>query len=287
MSKKINIVYFTGTGGTERAAKCFEAELSEKGYEVELMRLKGDAYFGYDGKAPLMLLYPVYEMNAPAHVYGWLNSIGSVENIPAFVISVSGGGETSPNTACRTKAIKILESKGYTVSYEEMLTMPANVFIHLKPELSKMLLDVLPIKVKRFVADIDSGKTLRKKPGALDKMFTRLGTRTENGVKEIGQQFTISESCIGCGWCAEHCPTGNITIADKKPIFSDKCNFCLSCIYGCPKKAISTKKGSFAVIKQGYDLREIEKLPTIENANIDALTKGWLYSGMRKYLKDV
>lgn len=286
MLRQIDIVYFSGTGGTERAAKCFEAEFLDKGYELRLMQIKGSTFFGYQGKKPLLLLFPVYEMNAPAHVYDWLKSIGSVDELPAMVISVSGGGEKSPNTACRTKAISLLESKGYAVTYEEMLTMPANVFICLKPELSKTLLEVLPEKVRRIAADIDAGTVRRVKPQALDRLFTRLGAKAAANTKEMGKQFHVSDACIGCGWCAEHCPTGNISISDAKPVFSDKCNFCLSCIYGCPEKAISTKKGSFAIIKQGYDLSEIERLPHIENPDIDNLTKGPLYGGMRKYLKD-
>ena len=281
MEKKINIVYFSGTGGTEKAAKCFETEFINTGYTVKLLRLQAGSYFGYSDNTPLMLLFPVYAMNAPGLVYDWLSSIATSNSVPAMVISVSGGGETSPNTACRVKAIKMLENKGYIVTYEEMLIMPANVFINLKPEISKLLIDALPKKAKRIVSEIDSGKTLRKKPLAIDRLFSSLGHMEEKGAKSIGQTIAVSESCIGCGWCSENCPTGNISIVDGKPSFSDKCNFCLSCIYGCPKKALTPRKGKFAVLKQGYSLNEIEKLPPIESADIDKLTKGWLYGGLK------
>ena len=286
MEKKINIVYFSGTGGTEKAAKCFESEFTNAGYTVCLYRLQAKSYFGYSDNTPLMLLFPVYAMNAPGLVYNWLNSIASVDSVPAMVVSVSGGGETSPNTACRVKAIKMLENKGYIVTYEEMLIMPANVFINLKPEISKLLIDTLPKKAKRIVSEINSGKTLRKKPLVIDRLFSSLGHLEEKGAKSIGQTIVVSESCIGCGWCSENCPTGNISIIDNKPVFSDKCNFCLSCIYGCPNKALTPSKGKFAVIKQGYNLNEIDKMPPVDCSDIDKFTKGWLYGGLRKYLKD-
>ncbi len=287
MEKKINIVYFTGTGGTERAAKCFESEFKEKGYEVGLLRLKGNACFGYSEKTPLLLLYPVYEMNAPANVYDWLNSMGTVDKVPAAVISVSGGGETSPNTACRAEAIQILERKGYTVTYENMLIMPLNVFFQLKPQISWILLDALPKKVKILASDIDRGEVRRTKPRAFDKLLTRYGRREGLKIKTVAKSFIIGEACIGCGWCSEHCPTGNISITDGKPVFSDNCNFCLSCIYGCPKEALKVTKDKFAVIKQGYNLNRLDKFPPIGSGEAEKLTKGWLYSGMRNYLKGI
>ena len=286
MEKQINIVYFSGTGGTERAAKCFEAAFKKAGYTVGLFRLQAESHFGYSENVPLMLLYPVYAMNAPALVYKWISSISVSSSAPAIVISVSGGGETSPNTACRVKAIRMLEDKGYIVTYEEMLIMPANVFINIKPEISKLLIDALPKKAEKIVSEIDSGKTLRKKPHVIDRLFSSLGHLEEKGAKSIGQAIIVSDSCIGCAWCSKNCPTGNISIVNEKPVFADKCNFCLSCIYGCPEKALSPGKGKFAVIKQGYNLYEMEKHPPIENADIDKLTKGWLYGGLRKYLKD-
>lgn len=287
MDKVINIVYFSGTGGTERAAKCFESEFKEKGYEAKLTQIKGTACFGYNEKAPLMLLYPVYEMNAPTHVYDWLNSIETVDKVPAMVISVSGGGETTPNLSSRKEAIALLEGKGYIVTYENMLIMPMNVFFQLNPRISKLVLDALPAKVKAFAEEIDRGVSRRTTPKAFNKLLTRYGRHEGLKVKTCGKSFIIGDSCIGCGWCAEHCPTGNISISDKKPCFSERCNFCLSCIYGCPEKAIMPTKNKFAVIKQGYSLEKLEKQSAISSEEAKKLTSGWLYGNFRKYLSDI
>ncbi|MBP8639705.1 MAG: EFR1 family ferrodoxin [Oscillospiraceae bacterium] len=287
MDKKLNIVYFSGTGGTERAAKCFESEFKSKGYETKLFHLKGTACFGYNEKAPLLLLYPVYEMNAPAHVYDWLNSIEPVDNVPTMVISVSGGGETTPNLSCRKEAISVLESKGYTVTYENMLIMPLNVFFQLNPRISKIIIEALPAKVKAFAEEIDLGVSRRTTPKAFNKLLTRYGRLEGLKVKTCGKSFIISNSCIGCGWCAKQCPTGNISILDEKPSFADKCNFCLSCIYGCSKKAIIPTKNKFAVIKQGYSLKKLEEQPAISYEETKTLTKGWLYGNFKKYISGI
>ncbi|MFB0920738.1 MAG: hypothetical protein QMB62_07635, partial [Oscillospiraceae bacterium] len=78
MEEKINIVYFSGTGGTERAAKCFEAAFTKAGVSVSLFRLK-DVSENYDfGKASFLLLYPVYALNAPKKVHEWIKSLDRV-----------------------------------------------------------------------------------------------------------------------------------------------------------------------------------------------------------------
>ena len=286
MEKRINIVYFSGTGGTERAAKCFDSEFKAKSYETKLLHLTGTAYFGYNEEAPLLLLFPVYEMNAPAHVYDWLNSIKPVDNVPAMIISVSGGGETTPNLSCRKEAIEILEGKGYTVTYENMLIMPLNVFFQLNLRISKLIIEALPVKVKVFAEEIDRGVSRRTTPKAFNKLLTQYGRREGLKVRNCGKSFIISDSCISCGWCAENCPTGNISISDKKPCFADKCNLCLSCIYGCPKKAITPTKNKFAVIRQGYCLNKLDEQPAISSEEAKELTKGWFYGNFRKYLND-
>ena len=47
------------------------------------------------------------------------------------------------------------------------------------------------------------------------------------------------DKCVGCGICADGCPTKNIKIADGKATASTKCTMCYRCISNCPKQAIT------------------------------------------------
>lgn len=285
--KTVQLVYFSGTGGTARIAGCFEKAF--KAYNIDFINteLNKDEYTKIKADF-LVLLYPVYALNAPKPVDEWLSSAPEGGGMPAAVISVSGGGEATPNTACRAGAIRQLEDKGYDVRYETMFVMPSNVFISYDDALTAMLVKIYPLKAKQAVADILSGKRLRTRPNIPDRILTKLGAME----KKIGHLFAeglaADNNCVGCSWCAAHCPRCNITMRNGRPIFGNRCVICLSCVYGCPKRAISPRHGKVLVLKQGYDLKAIEgqarqavDLPTVLRS-----ARGFLYKGVKKYIEE-
>lgn len=89
--------------------------------------------------------------------------IEPVEGRLAVVVSVSGGGEISPNTACRAATLRQLEKKGYKVFYEKMVVMPSNL-IGFDESLSAMVLHATPVIVDKVVAELMVGKWHRTAP---------------------------------------------------------------------------------------------------------------------------
>ena len=60
---------------------------------------------------------------------------------------------------------------------------------------------------------------------------------------------------------------------------------CLGCIYGCPQKALQPTTMKWIVVPEGYDLAALERMgPMTEPIDVPALTRGYLWSGVRKYL---
>lgn len=119
----------------------------------------------------LVVLYAVHASNAPEPVYEWIKSIPKVNKTTTAVISVSGGGEIPPNTACRVGCIRLLEKKGYDVVYEKMIVMPSNWIVPTMDALAVRLLEVLPAKVGNAVHDLLSGVRHRTKPMLIDRFF--------------------------------------------------------------------------------------------------------------------
>lgn len=284
MNKSINIVYFSGTGGTERAAKCFEWEFKQAGYDVKLLHIK-DAFKNFDCEnSTLLLLYSVYALNAPQKVHEWIESLDCFGNVSAAVVSISGGGEISPNTACRASVIKKLQKKGFKVTYENMLIMPSNFGVSAGAPVSRLLLEVLPKKIRTIAAEIDSDIIRRTKPHLFDKLMSGVGKLERFGAHNFGKKIQVGDTCSGCGWCSNHCPAGNITMQSDKPIFGYSCNFCIGCIYGCPSKALEAGTGKFLVFKDGFDLNALEKTQPANIEDVEKLAKGYAWKGVREYL---
>lgn len=286
--KTVSLVYFTGTGGTTRIANCFEEAFKKQDivtYKTELCAKTMNNTYDTD---LLVILFSVYAMNAPLPIDEWLENAHNVNGKPAVVISVSGGGEVTPNTACRRATIKKLESKGYNVIYEKMLVMPSNWIVGIKDDLAIRLLRAAPVKVERIVSDIIAGTRKRTKPNFINRFFSIIARPEKKVGKNFSKKIKVCDTCIGCGWCANNCPRENITMTEGKPVFGEKCVICLRCIYGCPQKALELSGFKFILVKEGYDLKAVEK--RMENIteleSIDALAKGWALSGVKKYLEE-
>ncbi len=287
-NKTVNIVCFTGTGSTGYIADCIEEAFRKHSimtHKTVLNSRTGNTTFDAD---TLVILFPVYAMNAPLPVSEWIESTERVNGKQAIVISVSGGGEVTPNTACRVDTIKKLARKGYKVIYEKMLVMPSNWIVPVKDEIAIMLLRAAPIRVEKIVQDIISGTEYKTKPKTIDRLLSVLGRLEKKATKYFGRKIKVKDTCSGCGWCANNCPRCNITMKDGKPVFGGKCVVCLKCLYGCPQKALEPGCMKFVVIKEGYDYKGVlRRMQGVTDINIDEhLKKGWLWDGVRKYLNE-
>jgi polyferredoxin len=72
--------------------------------------------------------------------------------------------------------------------------------------------------------------------------FNIIGTRIGDMLKL--RRFKLKadpDRCIGCGACTRNCPMGLDVqkMVAKGDMMNDECVMCLTCVDGCPKKAIS------------------------------------------------
>lgn len=286
--KEVSIVYFTGTGSTKRVAKEFEKGFVNKDVRVNCYEINHNNIYNYPDADLLLLIYPVYALNAPEPIYDFIRKLPDLKKCPAAVISVSGGGEITPNTACRLHCIRRLEKKGFPVIYERMVVMPSNFLAATPKELSARLFEVLPDRVCNIINDILAGVSHRTKPSLLNRALSCVGELEKSrvfGGKAFGHHMKVNKSCTGCGLCRKGCPTGNISMKNNIPVFGHQCAICLKCIYSCPKKALRLGIGNFIVLKQGYNVKELEIGTSVKDpADIKKLYKGYSLSGIRKYL---
>lgn len=284
---KVKIAYFSGTGSTARVANAFEKELTGRGVSVIKSEIRKGNLLSEDREDLLVLLFAVHAFNAPGIVYKWIDSLPYNNDMPvsAAVISVSGGGEIMPNTACRVSSIRKLEKKNYRVVYEKMIVMPSNWVVKTDDGLAIRLLGVLPSKVEKIADELLTGIVRRTRPKLVDRIFSKAGEMEKTGTKFFGEKIRINGNCNGCGWCEKSCPANNISTSNNRPVFGRECFLCLKCIYGCPNKALEAGAFKFIVLNEGYDLKAIEKrMEGIEPAPVENLAKGYLWKGVKQYL---
>ncbi|MBR0598719.1 hypothetical protein [Sinanaerobacter chloroacetimidivorans] len=173
--EKIQIVYFTGAGGSVRVASAFACSFSQKGYEVFILPLDQQSC-EYQEKPTiehtvglLVLISPFHAFDAPSTMCSWISGLKGNKEIPTAVITVSVAGQIWLNTAGRANCIKTLEEKGCITFYERMLLMPASIFTPGKAESAAKLLQVLPLKAEHSVAEILGGNVRR--PGKTKLFF--------------------------------------------------------------------------------------------------------------------
>lgn len=204
---EIKIAYYSGTGGTAMAAECFMQRLQEEGCACSTEVITDGRLGMQNNHDLLLLLFPVHALNAPEPVYKWIGNLKAVSGTDAAVISVSGGGEVSPNTACRLSSIKRLSDKGYPIVYDTMLVMPSNFAVPTKKPLASMLLQVLPKKVDEAVKDIFSDTSAKSNPLLFNRILARMAELEKPAAKLWGRGIKALAVCNGCGWCAQNCPS--------------------------------------------------------------------------------
>lgn len=279
-------MYFSGTGCTHHVAEAFRNEIEARGHSVRLHRIgksSGECDEAFD---LLIVCFVVHAANAPRPVLEWVDTQKKRNAVPAAVISVSGGGEVTPNLACRSLIKKKLRKRNFAVFYEKMLVMPSNWIVPTRQVLIDRLLELLPYKVSFCADEILGMKKRVSAPGIGNRIVSFLCRLEHAGAARFGTRITVGASCTGCGVCARDCPAGNIEMVSRTPVFHDSCTLCLRCIYGCPEHALSPGMLKFLAIRDGFDLERMISGRTVVPKELDIKkeTKGYLWLGVRRYL---
>lgn len=256
----ITLAYFSGTGCTKAICDCFEQQLNELGTDCRVVNIPDCEPREIGETDLLIILSPVYAFRLVSLVESWVRELPETNRTLAAVLSVSGGGEISPNTACRVRCKHLLKRKGYQVIYEEMLVMPSNFTIQATQNINLQLIKVMPDKVKQIISNLQSGTNRLTQPKFQDRFFAAIGKTEHLGARIFGAMIHASINCNHCGICSRGCPRMNIRLKNGIPKFGFRCVFCLRCIYSCPQKALSPRILKFTILKNGFNMNQLNEL---------------------------
>jgi ferredoxin len=285
--QRVTLAYFSGTGGTEYAAECMERQLKERGIKVNKKNIAKNPDMGKEEWDLLIILSPVYAFRLADLTEKWVKKLPDGKQKSVAVISVSGGGEVSPNTACRVPCKRYLKRNGYEVVYETMLIMPSNFASHAELQLNLALLTVLPDKTNAIIKDLLDGKKHLTTPIGKDRFITAFGTAEHMGARFFGSKLSATSDCNQCGQCIRECPKKNIHMENGRPKFGFRCMWCMKCIYACNRNAIVPGMMKSVVIKDGFDIKKMSRLAGNEPRKEKySTTSGQLWEGVIKYLNE-
>jgi ferredoxin/flavodoxin len=235
---RINICYFSGTGNTAWVVDQLAAHLVELGEQVQAVsceeitphdpRLQGGNMLG--------IAFPVHGSWAPKNFRAFLGELPPGKGLPLFALASAGyaGGDAA------WYAARPLAARGYQPFLYANLFMPNNLLYPVpEPEKVQKIVDKAGRKIARLAAKIH---TQRRHVEGVHPWGWLIGLMQRPLAEPVERwmlrQLFADEGCTQCGWCADHCPVGNIQVEAGGVRFGEACILCMRCFHQCPEQAI-------------------------------------------------
>lgn len=261
----VALIVFSGTGNTLHVAKHLARALHNLEASVTIITLgldKHEREVAHAFKEKIATFdrigfaFPVLGFGAPVNIVAFAQTLPT-NNAKVFIFK-SAADDHQVNNAASEELEKILTHKGYDVFHDFLYIMPCNFMVSYPKAFSLQMIDALGQKAALHAVEIIEEKRSKLLISKVWHLVARTIHHLESnyGRQRFGQALHTTSQCTLCLTCLKHCPVQNITCEGSVLTFHDKCLFCMRCIYGCPKQAIDAKRYHWAIIKEGYNLKE-------------------------------
>lgn len=252
------ILYFSATGNSAYAARLLSEETGEQVFPVKDYRpVSHNSLPELKPEEKIIFVFPVHSWGPAVSIMEFLKIWEAAGYAGQPVWAVCSCGDD-----CGLAAEvfgKALAKKGISLTGYFSVQMPNNYILLPgfdvdSKDLEEKKLDAVPARIAQIAKVIkgeesnsDDLYTKGSMPGLKTKMVYPLFCKFMADRKK----FYATENCIGCGVCADVCPSSVIEIGkDKRPVWKGTCTQCLACIHNCPVRAIeygneTKKKGRY------------------------------------------
>lgn len=240
--KNAAIIYFSGTGNTRYLAHRIRHELNEIASVCANISKPLNFASIINCCDFIFICYPVYGSAAPEPMELFIEKYAELikgKNTGVVVTQALFSGDGADFMARKLKKL------GANVKCTEHFIMPDNESDVYQKAISEekitKILNKTNKKITVFVSALkkDTYSFRGKNPTA--RLF---GAIQREACKKyfpiLKKNIKVDKKlCVGCGWCEENCPVGNMAVIDKSAVASDKCVLCYRCVNGCKGKAIN------------------------------------------------
>ena len=240
------IAYFSGTGNSLAIARYVADRLG--GDLIPVIRAADRSQEEREADT-IGLVFPIYDFRSPRCIFDYLETVTDIET--KYVFAICTHGTAAPGQSLK-RVQAAIESRGGRLSGGFAVPMPHNgvgcgLFSDSKRASLLQAWKGTADEICEYVLRCDRGRVdssraafamLRPSMLRLAPVILRfLRALVTRGSKGLG--LTASDACTACGVCARVCPTENIELRGKTPVWGDRCLTCFACLHWCPENAIS------------------------------------------------
>ena len=210
------IIFFSGTGNSRYCAEFLGEKLNDNVLDCfEFIRENKPLHI--KSEKPLIFVCPTYSWQIPHILKALIERSYFEGNKNAYFVMTCGSDIGNAEEV--NKEISSQKKFNYMGTLE--IVMPENYIAMFKaPEIkeAERIINQAVPKLQMGVENILNGEIFpskeirfsdRIKSGLINKAFYPLFVKAD--------PFTVKDSCIGCGKCANVCPLGNIILDNQKP----------------------------------------------------------------------
>ncbi len=244
------IAYFSCTGNSRRVAELLAGRLGERLSAIDLRSAAQTIALG-DGER-LIFVFPIHSWGMPKGLAEALTAL-PIDGTPGYCCMVATCGDDCGLAARQWR--KAMAARGIVADAAFSVQMP-NTYVLFpgfdvdKKDVEARKLAAAPAAVDAIAQQIEaSARGDFSRHGAVAWLKSRVVYPWfMKGVSD--EKFCATDACVGCGKCAKACPTGNITIDNRRPHWHGNCLNCLACYHTCPLHAVAygnraAKKGQY------------------------------------------
>lgn len=242
------ILFFSGTGNSEYAAKRIGKELGDEVLNL-FQKIRCRDFSDMHSYNPWVIIVPTYAWRIPRIVQEWLEKTSLAGNKNIYFAMTCGGsaGNASKHLEklCRIKRMNYMGCAEIKMpeNYIAMFSTPAKEEALAIIRQAESIIDEIALTIKSSQPFSRSTVTFR------DKMNSGIVNDIFYPVFVHAKKFYAADACISCGKCAAVCPLNNIRFENRKPKWGKNCTHCMACICRCPAEAIEYGKHSKGLIR--------------------------------------